>query len=172
MEAGRQDAAGIGVEVLEHGQAVPGAGVCVGTLVGADPEGGLRVVYPGQPEAGGLPARTTVIVAPQDAGRQVVLVFEEGDPYRPIVLGLLQARPVRTEDTAADVVGSISPRARRHVRVDGERVQIEARRELVLQCGKSSITLRADGQVYVKGVKIVSRARGLHKIRGANVRIN
>lgn len=156
--------------MLEARHERPGSSVCVGTLVGADTRGGLQVIYPGQPDPGELPARTTVSVSPRDVGRQVVLVFEEGDPSRPIVLGLLQARPVVT--APAEVSGVLPARTHPHVRADGERVQIEATRELVLRCGKSSITLRSDGQVFVKGMKIVSRARGTHKIKGGDVLIN
>lgn len=60
----------------------------------------------------------------------------------------------------------------RDIFVDGERILFEARKEIVLQCGKGSITLRADGKVVIKGTDLVSRSKGMNKIKGAAVRIN
>ncbi|MCC6418741.1 MAG: hypothetical protein IT429_10940, partial [Gemmataceae bacterium] len=48
----------------------------------------------------------------------------------------------------------------------------DAKEEIVLRCGKSSITLRKDGKVVVLGAEVVSRASGTNKIKGAAVRIN
>jgi hypothetical protein len=44
--------------------------------------------------------------------------------------------------------------------------------ELVLSCGKSSITLTKSGKVIIRGTKIVSHASGDHKIRGAQISLN
>lgn len=57
-------------------------------------------------------------------------------------------------------------------RVDGRRVVLHADDEILLECGASSILLRKDGKIIVKGAQIVSRASGRHKIRGASVQIN
>ncbi|MEM1043032.1 MAG: DUF6484 domain-containing protein [Bacteroidota bacterium] len=150
-------------------------GVCIGTLVSAEPGAGLRVVYPGHgwdPVA----ARSTVAVTPSAVGQQVVLAFEQSDPQRPVVLGVLQTAPVHEPPPQAPVpqehAAVLPAGANRQVRVDGRTVCIEAERELVLQCGKSSILLRASGEVVVKGLKIVSRARRTNKIKGGNVLIN
>lgn len=172
MEAKRQ-AVAVGPELLEAPPAAAG-GLCVGTLVSAEPGGGIRVVYPGLDGWDPLSARSTVSVTPRDVGRQVVLAFEQSDPRRPIVLGLLQPNPVQSADAEPAEVGTgaLEQNAKRRVQVDGRTVRIEAERELVLQCGKSSIVLRASGEVVVKGLKIVSRARQTNKIKGGNVLIN
>ncbi len=57
-------------------------------------------------------------------------------------------------------------------RVDGRRVVIHAADEILLECGASSILLRKDGKIILKGIQIVSRASECHKIRGASVQIN
>lgn len=168
MEAKRQPEAG-GPELLDTAPTVA-SGLCLGTLVSAVPSAGLRVVYPGPDGWDPVEAHATVAVTPGDVGRQVVLAFP-GDPRRPVVLGVLQPNPVRADDAEAQVAGTLPERARQ-VRVDGETVEIAAERELVLRCGKSSITLRAGGEVVVKGMKIVSRARSTNKIKGGNVLIN
>ncbi|WP_157522632.1 hypothetical protein [Mitsuaria sp. 7] len=56
--------------------------------------------------------------------------------------------------------------------VDGDRVVVEARRQLVLRCGKSSITLHEDGTVEIRGVDLVSRASGRNRILGGSIDLN
>src|SRR5262245_6171406 len=70
-------------------------GVAIGLLVGFGGDGLPQVDYPGNP-LGWLPARTTLIVAKEAVGQEVALMFEEGDPSRPIVIGVLQ-KPVAPE---------------------------------------------------------------------------
>ena len=67
-------------------------GVAIGTLVGfADGGATPLVTYPDQPATAALPARATVDLHAAHIGRQAVLMFEEGDPDRPIIVGCLQA---------------------------------------------------------------------------------
>ena len=56
--------------------------------------------------------------------------------------------------------------------IDGERLVLEADKEIVLRCGKSSITLKADGRVQVKGTQVLSRADGQNRVQGATVQLN
>lgn len=49
---------------------------------------------------------------------------------------------------------------------------LSATQSLSLQCGESSLTLRADGQVLLKGEDVQVRAKGTHRIRAGNVAIN
>ena len=58
------------------------------------------------------------------------------------------------------------------VQLDKRRVDLEASEEIGLTCGKSSLVMRRDGTVIVRGVKIVSRATESNKIRGGTVSIN
>ena len=51
-------------------------------------------------------------------------------------------------------------------------LHIKAHDGLVIECGKSTIILTKDGKVQVKGNDILSRARGMNKIKGAGVNIN
>jgi hypothetical protein len=51
-------------------------------------------------------------------------------------------------------------------------LQIEARNSIEIRCGESSISLDRAGRVRVKGRQVVSRASGLHRIKGATVEIN
>lgn len=143
-------------------------GVQVGTLVTADATHGLWVSCPGLSNDGPRAARSTIPVAHTDVGCEVVLAFEKGDPMCPIIIGLMQKSPViQGTGEEAVVEGEVE-----QVWVDDKRLRIEAKKEITLQCGESSITLRSNGKVVIKGNEIISRARTVNKVKGATVRIN
>lgn len=102
-------------------------------------------------------ALCTVDLDVDDIGREVTLVFVIGDRSRPIISGLLREP---SEDRQVRVL------------VDGETVTLSANRELVLECGKSSIHLRRDGKIVIRGEQLVSRATGTHRIRGGSIQLN
>jgi len=56
--------------------------------------------------------------------------------------------------------------------VDGARVRICARDEVVIACGQASITLRRNGRVVIRGIHVETRAAGTNRIRGGQVRVN
>ena len=147
-------------------------GLRVGTLVRVDSSGVPHVEYPGN-SSGPVPARSIVPVAAPDAvssgaGASVVLLFSKDEPSRPIILGFLQDAPGRSHRQPADSrVEDPDVMLKR-----GRRIVLEASQEIVLRCGKGSVTLSADGKVVVRGAKVLSRASGVNAIRGAAVRIN
>lgn len=96
----------------------------------------------------------------------VLLFLEDGDVARPIVVGF-----VMETFSAAQPLLELDARPA-GAALDGKRLQFEASEEVVLKCGKGSITLQANGRVVIKGTELVSRASGTHKIRGASVSIN
>ena len=51
-------------------------------------------------------------------------------------------------------------------------LHIKAHDGMVIECGKSTIILTKDGKVQIKGNDLLSRARGMNKIKGAGVNIN
>lgn len=136
-------------------------GVVVGTLVElADRP---IVTWPGA--RGPVPARALASIASTHVGGEVALMFELGDPERPLVMGpiqsMLKARPAVTEESVE--VEAIA---------DGERVLLQAERELVLRCGKASITLTRAGKILIRGAYVSSHADGAQRIRGGTVEIN
>jgi hypothetical protein len=56
--------------------------------------------------------------------------------------------------------------------VDGRRVKIVARDEIVLECGEASITLRRNGKVIVRGTYVETYSTGTNRVKGGQVRIN
>ena len=55
---------------------------------------------------------------------------------------------------------------------DGKRVRLVAKDEIVLECGKASITLRRNGRVIVRGTHVETNSEGTNRIKGGQVRIN
>ncbi len=139
------------------------AGAQVGRLVALDGNGAPLVDYPGTlegPRAALLAARCPWGPLETAVGHHVVLLFEDGDPARPLIVAWV-------EEAGAQAVG-----APRNLRVDGERFVVEAARVIELRCGEASLTLTADGRVLLKGKNLLAHAKQLNRIRGAAVRIN
>lgn len=142
-------------------KSLPGAHI--GVLVGFADHGQIPlVIYPGQRVASAIAARTVVDVQGSQIGRDVVLVFEEGDPDRPIIVGCIRQAepmlPLRPSSVEVDV--------------DGERLVVAAKQQLVLKCGAASITLTATGKVIIHGTYVSSRSSGVNRIKGGSVQIN
>ena len=140
------------------------AGPSVGRLHGFDLMG--RPIVSRLPALAGqlVPARSAVGLRRAMVGLDVVVLFEGGDVNLPIILGVLEPRPLP--------IGELVAEAPLDVEVDGERRVIEAEREIVLRCGEASITLTRAGKVIIRGSYIMSRSSGYNKIKGAAVDIN
>ena len=134
-------------------------GVLTGVLIGFKNDGAVPlVIFPGQPQTAAVPARTTVDLHGAHIGRQVVLMFDGGDPLRPIVLG-----SIRSEATAlTEQPGQVE------VDVDGERLLISAREQLVLRCGKASITMKKDGTITIKGKDVTVDGSGKINVKASS----
>jgi hypothetical protein len=132
----------------------------VGRLVGIDPQGVPLVDVPGVQPALPRHALATVALDADAVGRAVVLLFEEDDPERPIIVGV-----VRLPSPAAGA-------GRTEVVLDGERLVFNAEREIVLRCGAASITLTRAGKVLIRGEYVLSRSAGVNRIQGGSVQIN
>lgn len=137
----------------------------VGTLASGSADSTLLVDFPGNPFAGPVPARCTVGVDALEPGGAVLLVFERGDPRHPIAIGALRT-------PAATCVPGVTDDAEPEVRIDGRRLVFAADQEIELRCGESSLTLRRDGKVVIRGRELLSRSSGRNKIKGAAVHIN
>ncbi len=143
-------------------------GVVIGTVVGIAPEGAPLVDHPHH-DGGALTARSVVAIDAALVGREVALMFERGDPGKPVVMGVLQppSAPSQAPDASA---GNRAPP--REVEVDGERLTLTAEREIVFRCGRASITLTRAGKVLIKGEFVLTQAGGVNRIRGGSVQIN
>jgi hypothetical protein len=140
----------------------------VGTIVGFS-EGCWSVEF--DPALGPVTARTTLALeasAMQEAAtqrRSALLAFENESAQLPIVVGLI-APPAVAKLEAEVATTKID------ALVDGKRVSLDARDEIVLRCGQASITLRRNGRVVIRGTYVETRAQGTNRIKGGDVRIN
>ena len=139
-------------------------GVIVGELVAlSDDARTPLVLFPGQPGTAAVAAQSVVDLHGAHLGRRVVLTFEDGDRSRPIVLGVLREGagwPLEDKPGAVDVDA------------DGERMLVRAREQLVLRCGKSSITLTKAGKVIIEGTYVSSRSSGVNRVKGGSIQLN
>jgi Domain of unknown function (DUF6484) len=140
------------------------SGVVVGELVAMIDEGRTPlVVYPGQAGSAAIAARSVIDLHGAHVGKPVVLMFEGADGAKPIVMGLLRAQEARPLEQRPDHV---------EVDADGRRLLVTAREELVLRCGKASITLTKAGKVLIHGSYVSSRSSGVNRVKGGSVQIN
>ena len=90
----RRGRAGAEADLLssESSRSAPASTACVvGTRL-ACPESRALVSYPGQPGTAALAAPAMIDLYGAHIGRRVVLMFEEGDPFRPPIAGCLKER--------------------------------------------------------------------------------
>jgi hypothetical protein len=128
-------------------------------VVGLDAGGAVRPA----------PAKVMGVLSEDDVGRQVAVMFENGDPERPVVLGPLAAAAPQKAPADARQRG---PREERELEIDLERLLLTASGEIVLRCGKSSITLTRAGKVIIRGTYVSSTSSGINRVNGGSVRFN
>lgn len=133
--------------------------VVVGRIAAMDESGQLLVDFPGNASGNLVSARSLVPLQTADIGREVALNFENADQTLPVIMGVFQQR------------GPVSAPAV-DVRIDNESLMLSAKREIVLQCGKASITLTSAGKVLIRGAYLLSRSSGVNRIKGGSVQIN
>ena len=149
--------------------------IAIGRLVNAE-DGHYTVNLAGvlQKGADSVTCRSVVPFGAADIGCEVALSFENGDPRKPIILGKL----LRPEQPAGAAPVEVTPEpeteAPVEVEVDGEarRLEITGQEEVVLRCGKASITLTRAGKVLIRGAYISSRSTGMNRIKGGSVHLN
>lgn len=169
-----EDARAGGPEDAQAGRTAPDvrpAEIVVGRLVGLDATGGPLVDYAGNPGAEARLALATATYTPEMVGHEVALMFLDGDPARPLVLGAVQ----QSDGTAeSEIEAEIEAETAEPLdaTVDGKRVRITGRDEIVLKCGKASLTLTRAGKVLIRGAYLLSRSSGVNRIKGGSVQIN
>jgi hypothetical protein len=133
--------------------------VLVGRIVSIRESGEPLVDFPGNTSRELVRARSLVPITNAEAGREVALSFDGGDASRPIIVGFLQTLPA-------------APTSSRTVKVDDEVLVLHAKKEVVLQCGKASITLTSAGKVLIRGEYVLSHSSGVNKVRGGSIQLN
>jgi hypothetical protein len=145
-------------------------GVVVGKLVDLDESAQPLVDFPGNPIGAWVRGRSTSVLSRNDVGREVVVLFEEGELQKPIVIGFLQRPNAPLADSREDV--SAEQLSTIGIESDGDRLVVTADKEIVLRCGEASITLTRAGKVLIRGTYLLSRSSGVNQIKGGSVHIN
>ena len=144
----------------------------VGTLAQINDIGEPLVQHPLDRSGRVMIARTTVPIGPEQVDRQVVLAFESGNLDKPIILGVIlppetqKSRERRIEAKPKDIKPIVQ------ATLDGEELVLTAKREIVLRCGKASITLTRAGKIIIRGTYLLSRSSGVNQVKGGSVQIN
>lgn len=139
-----------------------------GWLVEITEEGQVFVNYPGN-LTNRMEARLIISDATLQCAREsnvpVLLVFENGDPALPIIVGIIRDKLPAETAIPFDL-------KKKDILLDGKKLVFDAKEEIELRCGKSSVILKKNGKIVLKGVDVVSRASRTNKIKGASVKIN
>jgi len=151
-------------------------GVVIGMLSGIHAQGMPLVIFPGNPGEMPVVAKSMAICSQHDIGREVALLFEDGDPHKPLLVGLIQ----NPSDTAESLQPSLKELANvetdeqdnPYLELDGERIELKAKQEITLKCGRASITLTKAGKILVRGTYLSSRSTGVNRIRGGSIQLN
>jgi hypothetical protein len=170
----RNDANVTRLRVPDAASTADATAVRLGRIVAAGKDGGIVVTMAGleRPVEArlGIAAAAGVIREAVDTSQTVVLVLEDGDPAKPIIIGFVAALtpepPAAADQTPAKSEPSIE------ADVDGRRIRISAQDEIVLACGAASVTLRRNGRVIIRGTHVETHSDGTNRIKGAQVRIN
>ena len=157
----------------------PAAGPVIAVLEGVDESGAVFATVAG---LGVTSVRVSSHLDPGEVRRAAALraaavVVIDAAHASPVLIGLVEERlrpvpPLPATEPAAPESGEPKPQAMALASVDARRVTIAGDEEVVISCGKASITLTRDGNVVVKGARVETDADGVNRIKGASVRIN
>lgn len=149
-----------------------GHGARVGRVVRIEESGLVLVNFPGNPNG---PVRARLALPSRDRERfesncmdqEILLVFDNNDASRPIVIGLV------SDKLEAVAQPELEFRAvSRDVVVNGKRLVFSSEDEISLSCGRSSIVLGRDGKIVIRGKDVLTRASHHNRIKGSSVKIN
>lgn len=162
--------------VREQAQANQAPSNTRGTVVAVTTDGIAMVDFANNPRSSAIEAET-LLSLPASAQEwlslpcPVMLSFMDNDWSQPVITGFLRkqllVRPGHTENETP-----IEGLHQQGQKVTANFIELEGREEIQLNCGKSSIALKKNGQIIIKGEKISNRARRTNKIKGSAVRIN
>lgn len=158
--------------------------IIIGNITGIDDQGNALVDFAGNDLVKPLVAISTVAINQQHTGRQVALLFAQGDPEKPVIMGLIHS-PLQelienfeiaaTDESSTELKAnenSSTVKKMNDVYLDGERLILEGKKEIVLKCGDASITLTKAGKILIRGKYLLNRSSGVNRILGGSVQIN
>jgi hypothetical protein len=158
------------------GRVVTGGGIITGVVQEISADGVARVLLAGEVTVRDAASLKQFASAREAAdallGRTVLVVW--GAPDQLVILGAVSERVWKTKGPEApqEVQAKLPASEPVSVQADKRHVNLEAAEEIRLTCGQSSLVMRRDGTIVIRGIQITSRALQANKIRGATVNIN
>lgn len=164
---------GLAVEKISEISITPDLeGIKMGKIAKVDQEGAVFIDFKGN-QQGPIRARVTAAAADSitrrtdDSDLTVMIAFEESDIHRPVVIDVIHDRIEPSPSVITAGRNELD-----EVKIDGETVTFDAKKEIVLRCGKASITLTKAGKVLIRGAYLLNRSSGVNRIKGGSVQIN
>lgn len=171
--------------VSTEARAIAPGEIVIGVVTDIDPQGQPSVNYPDNPSAHALTAISTLGITAAHIGREVALLFANGDPQRPVIMGLIHNAQSALHDLIlsydgkndkdighGETKGAPSSSTTNDINIDGKKIIFEGKEEVVLRCGDASITLTKSGKILIRGKYLVNRSSGVNRILGGSVQIN
>jgi len=132
------------------------AGIVIGRYVSTDEDGRVWLRLPGAETSAVSAASCLCDATAMAPDCRVAVMFVEGRPDLPVVLGPVLAEVDRP--AAQDAMP--------------ETIELAASKQVTLRCGKAVLRLMGDGSAVIRGEQVISRATRTNRIRGGNVQIN
>ncbi len=153
--------------------------VMIGSFVGLDKQYNILIDYPGNNTNQPVVATTTIKLNTSQIGSQVALMFVNGRLSKPLVMGVIynplnEVLESEIESVLPDDIVHNNADATKidDAKVDGKRVVLEGKEEIVLKCGEASITLTKEGKISIRGKYLLNRSTGVNRILGGSVQVN
>lgn len=131
-------------------------GVVIGLFLGFGDDGPL-VVFPGNPTDVAVVARSLAELTPEMIGTEVALLFQDGEPERPLIIGRIVEPWRKTQ-----------PQTTR----ENDNIRIVANERVEIRCGKATLIMEKDGRITMRGTYLTSHASAANRIRGGSVNLN
>lgn len=170
--------------------------IIIGVLVAINEQGQALVGFQENTSPEPVIAISTVALSQQQTGRQVALLFADGDPGKPVIMGLIhnpldamlesfevvtdEAALISDENNETSEQETVEQDTKKNtqlsqvddVYLDGQRVVLEGKQEIVFKCGDASITLTKAGKILIRGKYLLNRSTGVNRIMGGSVQVN
>jgi len=157
--------------------------IVIGSLVEINNLGEPCVNFDGI--SGSLKAISTISITNEHIGKQVALLFANGNLEHPVIMGLIH-NPLHdllenfeqtqntTDESSRDNIETtpVGKLKVDDVLIDGKKVIFKAQEEIVFRCGESSITLTKAGKILIRGKYLLNRSTGVNRIMGGSVQVN
>ncbi len=131
-----------------------------------------------------IKAMTTTSITAKHIGEQVALLFSNGDIQSPVIMGIIhnpltsllesfEQQPPDSVDFQEQADIALNNKLKvEDVLVDGKKIIFNAKEQIVLKCGESSITLTKAGKILIRGKYLLNRSTGVNRIMGGSVQVN